>query len=171
MQTQDSVSFVGSVQFRRSSHVWLFATPWTEARQASLSITNLQSLLKLIESVIPSNHLILCHPFVLLPSIFYLLAPNSKEKICQHSLLLTGELSTADVTNGGIEIRARRDLAAVLAQRPLKLSKLTWRQRPHLKPQKCKSTCCLHICRWSLLTDGLCYYIDSTNQDLLTPTL
>jgi len=53
------------------SSVWLFATPWTAACQASLSITNSQSLLKLmsIESVMPSNHLILCHP-LLLPSIF-----------------------------------------------------------------------------------------------------
>ena len=53
------------------SHVWLFVTPWTAARQASLSITNSQSLLKLmsIESVMPSNHLILCHPLLLLPSI------------------------------------------------------------------------------------------------------
>ena len=54
------------------SHVWLFATPWTTACQASLSITNSWSLLKLmsIESVMPSNHLILCHPILLLPSIF-----------------------------------------------------------------------------------------------------
>ena len=54
------------------SHVWLFATPCTAARQASLSITNSQSLLKLmpIESVMPSNHLILCRPLLLLPSIF-----------------------------------------------------------------------------------------------------
>ena len=54
------------------SHVVLFATPWTVARQASLSIANSQSLLKLmfIESVIPSNHLILCCPLLLLPSIF-----------------------------------------------------------------------------------------------------
>ena len=54
------------------SRVQLFATPWTAARQASLSITNSQSLLKLmsIESVMPSNHLILCHPLLLLPSIF-----------------------------------------------------------------------------------------------------
>ena len=57
--------------FQLLSHVWLFATPWTAARQASLSIKNSQRLLKLmsIESVIPSNHLILCHP-LLLPSIF-----------------------------------------------------------------------------------------------------
>ena len=52
--------------------VWLFETPWTAACQASLSITNSQSLLQLIsiESVMPSNHLILCHPLLLLPSIF-----------------------------------------------------------------------------------------------------
>ena len=54
------------------SRVQLFATPWTAARQASLSITNSRSLLKFmsIESVMPSNHLILCRPFLLLPSIF-----------------------------------------------------------------------------------------------------
>ena len=51
---------------------WLFVTPWTAARQASLSITNSRTLLKLmsIESVMPSNHLILCHPLLLLLSIF-----------------------------------------------------------------------------------------------------
>ena len=54
------------------SRVRLFATPWTAAHQASLSITNSQSLPKLmsIESVMPSNHLILCRPLLLLPSIF-----------------------------------------------------------------------------------------------------
>ena len=53
------------------SRVWLFATPWTAAHQASLSIANSQTLLKLmsIESVMPSKHLILCHPFLLPPSI------------------------------------------------------------------------------------------------------
>ena len=54
------------------SSVWLFATPWTTARQASLSITNSQSPSKpmSVESVMPSNHLILCRPLLLLPSIF-----------------------------------------------------------------------------------------------------
>ena len=54
------------------SRVRLFVTPWTAAHQVSLPITNSQSLLKLvsIESVMPSNHLILCHPLILLPSIF-----------------------------------------------------------------------------------------------------
>ena len=54
------------------SHVRLFVTPWTTAYQASLSITNSRSLFKLIsiESVMPSNHLILCRPLLLPPSIF-----------------------------------------------------------------------------------------------------
>ena len=54
------------------SCVQLFVTPWTAARQASLSITSTWSFLKLmsIESVMPSNHLILCRPLFLLPSIF-----------------------------------------------------------------------------------------------------
>ena len=61
-----------SVSVQSLSHVQLFATAWTAARQASLSITNSQSLPKLmsIESVMPSNYLILCHPLLLLPSIF-----------------------------------------------------------------------------------------------------
>ena len=65
-----SVMQISSVQ--SLSRVRLFATPWTAARQASLSITNSWSLLKLmsIESVMPSNHLILCHHLILLPSIF-----------------------------------------------------------------------------------------------------
>ena len=54
------------------SHVQLSVTPWTAARQASWSITNSRSLLKLlsIKPVMPSNRLILCHPLLLLPSIF-----------------------------------------------------------------------------------------------------
>ena len=63
-QTISSVQSSGCVQ--------LFVTPWIAAHQASLSITNSRSLLKLIsfESVMPSNHLILCHPLLLPPSIF-----------------------------------------------------------------------------------------------------
>ena len=63
-------SNIGSVQLL--SHVRLFVTPWTAAHQASLSITNCLSLRKAmsIESVMPSNHLILCHSLLLLPSIF-----------------------------------------------------------------------------------------------------
>ena len=63
------------------SCVRLFATPWVAARQASLSITNSRSLPKhtSIESVMPSNHLILCHPFLLLPSIFLSIKVFSNE--------------------------------------------------------------------------------------------
>ena len=66
------------------SHIWLFVTPWSAARQASLSITNSWSLLKLksIESVMPSNQLILCHP-LLLPSIFPSIGVfSSKSALC-----------------------------------------------------------------------------------------
>ena len=65
------------------SQVWLFVTPWTAARQASLSITNSQSLLKLmsIESVMPSNHLILCCPLLLLSSIFPCIRVFSNESV------------------------------------------------------------------------------------------
>ena len=61
-----------SVSVQSLSHVWLFETPWTAAHQTSLSITNSWSPPKLmsIESVMPSSHLILCRPLLLLPSIF-----------------------------------------------------------------------------------------------------
>ena len=72
---KDIVFFLLRGQFssvQSLSRVRLFATPWTAACQASLSINNSRSLLKLmsIESVMPSIHLILCHPLLLLPSIF-----------------------------------------------------------------------------------------------------
>ena len=65
------------------SHVWIFATPWTAARRASLSFTISQSLFKLmsIKSVIPSNHLILCHSLLLLPSIFPSIRVFSSESV------------------------------------------------------------------------------------------
>ena len=65
------------------SHVQLFATPWTAACQTSLSITNSKSLLKLlfIELVMPSNHLILYHPLLLLPSIFPSIRVFSNESV------------------------------------------------------------------------------------------
>ena len=75
-----------SVQFssvHSLSRVQLFATPWTAARQASLSITNSQRLLKLmpIRLVMPSNHLILCLPLLLLPSIFPSIRIFSNESV------------------------------------------------------------------------------------------
>ena len=67
--------------FQLLSHVRLFATPRTEAHQACLSITNFRSLLKpiSIESVMPSNHIVLCHPLLLLPSVFPSIRVFSKE--------------------------------------------------------------------------------------------
>ena len=67
--------------FQSPSRVWLFVIPWTATHQASLSIANTQSLLKLmsIESVIPSNHLIFHHPLLFLPSIFPNIRDFSKE--------------------------------------------------------------------------------------------
>ena len=74
----------GIVQFssvQLLSRVWLFVTPWITARQASLSITNSLSLLKLmsIELVMPSSHLILCRPLLLLPPIFPIIRVFSNE--------------------------------------------------------------------------------------------
>ena len=65
------------------SHVWLFTTPWTAAHEASLSITNSWCLLKLmsIKSVMPSTHLILCRPLLLLPSIFPSISFFSNESV------------------------------------------------------------------------------------------
>ena len=80
-QPFESAIDLSSVQLL--SHVWLFATPWTAACQASLSITNSQSLLKLmsIKSVVPSNRLILCHPLLLLASIFPSIRVFSNESV------------------------------------------------------------------------------------------
>ena len=71
----------GTVQLL--SCVQPFVTPWTAACQASLSITNSQSLLKFmsIESVMPSNHLILCHPLLLLPAVFLSIRVFSNESV------------------------------------------------------------------------------------------
>ena len=65
------------------SHVQLFAIPWTASNQVSLSITNSWSLLKLmsIKLVMPSNHLIVCHPLLLLPSIFPSIRVFSSESV------------------------------------------------------------------------------------------
>ena len=78
-----SLSLLPFVVVQSLSRVRLVVTPWTAARQASPSITNSRSLLKLmsIKSVMPSNHLILCHPLVLLPSIFPSIKVFSNESV------------------------------------------------------------------------------------------
>ena len=78
------------------SRVQLFATPWTAAHQASLSFTVFQSLLKFmsIESVMPSSHLILCRPFLLLPSIF----PSIRVFSNESALLIKGQSTGASAS-------------------------------------------------------------------------
>ena len=82
MKDLDWGKSVSSVQ--SLSHVWLFATPWTAAHQASLSITNCWSLPKpmSIESVMPSNHLIHCRRLFLLPSIFPIRVFSNESALC-----------------------------------------------------------------------------------------
>ena len=86
--------FQYSVQFSSVSHVRLFATPWTAARQASLFITNSRSLLKpmSIKLVMPSNHLILCRPLLLLPTIHPSIRVFSNESSHQVAKVLQFQL-------------------------------------------------------------------------------
>ena len=81
-----AIIFLHSCRFslvQSLSRVWLFVTPWTAALQASLSITNSRSWLRLmsIKSVMPSNHLIFCRPFLLPPSIFPSIRVFSNESV------------------------------------------------------------------------------------------
>ena len=89
------LAFINSIQ--SLSCVWLFVTPWTAACQASLSITNSWSLLKLMSSklVMPSNHLILCRPLLLLPSIFASIRVFSNELALRIRCQSTGASTSA----------------------------------------------------------------------------
>ena len=102
------------------SHVQLFATPWTAERQVSLSITTSQSLLKLtsIESMMLSDHLILCHPLLLLPSIFPSIRVFSNEAVLcirwPKYWSFSFSLSPSSEYSGLISIRVdRSDLLAI----------------------------------------------------------
>ena len=96
------------------SHVQLFATPWTAACQTSLSITNSQSLFKLmsIESVIPSSHFILCRPLLLLPSILPSIRVFSNESVLHTRRpkywSFSFSLSPSDECTGLISFRINR---------------------------------------------------------------
>ena len=95
---QLSILYISSVQsssVQLLSHVWLFVTPWTAAHQASLSITNSRSLLKLvsIELVMPSNHLALCCSLPLHPSIFPSIRVFSNKSILRISWPKYGSFS------------------------------------------------------------------------------
>ena len=122
----------GLVQFSCSvvSHS---ATPWTAARQASLSITNSQSLLKLmpVELVMPSNHVILCCPLLLLPSIFPSIKVfpvsqfftsgdhSSKASILRHSAFFIVQLSHPYMTPGQTIALTRRTFVGKVMMSPL----------------------------------------------------
>ena len=82
------------------SHVWLFVNPWTAAHLTSLSFTISWSLLKLmsVEPMLPSNHLILCHPLLLLPSIFLSIRVFSNEE----KLFPSGGQSTGASAAGSV---------------------------------------------------------------------
>ena len=90
---------VGFSSVQSLSPVRLFVTPWTAAHQASLSITNSQSLLKLMsfELVMPSSHLILCHPLLLLPSVFASIRVFFNESVLHISGQSTGVSASASV--------------------------------------------------------------------------
>ena len=111
---QTMISLRQNHQFRSVqslSHVRLFVTPWTSACQASLFITNFRSLLKLmsIESVMPSNHLILCCPLLLLPSIFPYIRVFSNESVfrirCPKYWSFSFSLSPSSDYSGPISFR------------------------------------------------------------------
>ena len=78
-----SVTKIHISSIQSLSRVWLFVTPWAAAHQASLSITNSRSLLKLMstESVMPTDHLMLCRPLLILPSIFPSIKVFSNESV------------------------------------------------------------------------------------------
>ena len=84
----------------------LFATPWTAARQASLSITKSQNLLRFmsIEAAMPSNHLILCRPLLLLPSIFPSIRVSSNESVL-HIRSFSFSISPSNEHSGLISFR------------------------------------------------------------------
>ena len=125
------------------SHVQLFVTLWTAACQASLSITNSQSLLKLmsIELVMPSNHLILCHPLFLLSSIFCSIGVFSNELVLHirrpKYWSFSFSISPFNECSGLISFRI--DLFDWSKFKPVKLVKMDHRQnKSSVKMQKLK---------------------------------
>ena len=109
------------------SQVWLCVTPWTAARQASLSFTISRSLPKLmsIESVMPSNHFILCHPLFLLPSIFPNIWVFSNESRAQKALWDDQERNMVTRALGRGEVCVQ-SLSSLLGTRDHFLAPLWW---------------------------------------------
>ena len=149
-----SVQF-SSVQFSHS-RVQLFATPWTAACHASLSITNSQSLLKLmsIESVMPSNHLILCHP-LLLPWIFPSIRVFSNESVLRIRWPKYWGFSFSISPSLPVNIQGwfLLGLTGLISLLPKGLSSVfsnTTVRRHQLFSAKCFLLSSSHICTWPL---------------------
>ena len=108
------------------SRVQLFATPWTAARQASLSINNSRNLLKLtaIESVMPSSHLILCRPLLLLPSIFPSIRVFSNESVFRIGGQSIGAAASASVLPMNIQDWFPLGLTALISLQSKGLSRV-----------------------------------------------
>ena len=135
-------------------HVWLFESPWTAAHQASLSFTISWSLLKLmsIELVIPSNHLILCHPLFLLPSIFPSIRVFSNESAFCIKCQSTGVLASASVLPINIQGWYPLGLTGLISLLSKELSRVfshtIWKhQFFSTQPSLWSSS---HICLWLL---------------------
>ena len=129
-------NIISSVQ--SLSHVWLFVTPWITAHQASLSITNSQSLPKLvsIESVMPSSHLIVCRPLFLLPPISPSIRVFSNESTlrmrwpnfssCLQSLLASGSFPMSQLFAWGAQSIGVSVSTSVLPMNTQDWSPLEW---------------------------------------------
>ena len=141
--------------FQSLIHVWLFETPWTAAHQASLSLTVYCSLRKLmsIASVMPSNHLILCRPLLLLPSVF----PSIKVFSNQSALLIkwpkywsfSFSISSSNEYSGFISFTT--DWFDLLASKGLSRdfsSTTVWKHELLSTPPSLWSSS--HICKWLL---------------------
>ena len=120
----DSIHFNHSVQ--SLSHVQLFATLWTAAHQAPLSFTISQSLLKLmsIESVMPSNHLILCRPLLLLPSLFSSIRIFSNELALHIGGQSIGASALSSVLSMSIQDRFPLELTGLVSLQSKGLSRV-----------------------------------------------
>ena len=117
------------------SHVWLFVSSWTAARQASLFITNSWSLLKLmsIESVMPSNHLILCRPLLLSPSAFPSIRIFSDESVSASGGQSIGVSASASVLPMNIQDWFPLGLTGWISAIREKQSLMTFGHRPETK--------------------------------------
>ena len=167
------------------SHVRLFATPWTAAHQAFLSITNSRSLLKLmsIESVMPSTHLILCHPLLLLTSIFPSIRVFSNESALHIRLpkywSFSFNISPSNEHSGLISFRMNwLDLLAVqetlksLLQHHSSKASILWHaalfivqlSHPYMTPGKTRA-----LTRWTFVGKVMSLFYNTAGKKKLIP--